>query len=68
MENFRITNSQLIQAVTGTIYAMHPYHKPENFDKIMDALLEFLDSKAEIHNGKKFTFIMLEYELSLIHI
>lgn len=62
MENFRITNRQLIQAVTGTIYAMHPYHKPENFDKIMDALLEFLDSKAEVHNGKKLTFIMLEYE------
>ena len=62
MENFRVTNRQLIQAVTGTIYAMHPYHKPENFDKIMDALLKFLDSKAEVHNGKKLTFIMLEYE------
>lgn len=62
MENFRVTNRQLIQAVTGTIYSMHPYHKPENFDKIMDALLEFLDSKAEVHNGKKLTFIMLEYE------
>ena len=62
MENFRITNRQLIQAVTGTIYAMHPYHKPENFDKIMDALLKFLDSKAEVHKGKKLTFIMLEYE------
>lgn len=62
MENFRVTNRQLIQAVTGTIYAMHPYHKPENFDKIMDALLKFLDSKAEIHKGKKLTFIMLEYE------
>lgn len=62
MENFKITNRQLIQAVTGTIYAMHPYHKPENFDKIMDALLKFLDYKAEVHKGKKLTFIMLEYE------
>lgn len=62
MENFRITNRQLIKSVTGTIYAMHPYHKPENFDKIMDALLKFLDSKAEVHKGKKLTFIMLEYE------
>ena len=41
---------------------MHPYHKPENFDKIMDALLERLDTKAEIHKGKKLTFIVLEYE------
>lgn len=62
MENFRVTNKQLIQAVTGTIYAMHPYHKPENFDKIMDAILKFLDSKAEVHNSKKLTFITLEYE------
>ena len=62
MENFRVTNRQLIQAVTGTIYAMHPYHKPENFDKIMDALLELIDSKSEVHNGKKLTFVELEYE------
>lgn len=62
MEKFIITNRQLIQAVTGTIYSMHPYHKPENFDKIMDAILKFLDSKAEVHNGKKLTFITLEYE------
>ena len=62
MENFKVTNSQLIQAVTGTIYSMHPYHKPENFDKIMDALLEFIDSKAEVYNGKKLTFVILEYE------
>ncbi len=62
MENFRVTNRQLIQAVTGTIYGMHPYHKPENFDKIMDALLEFIDSKAEVYNGKKLTFVVLEYE------
>ena len=62
MEKFIITNRQLIQAVAGTIYSMHPYNKPENFDKIMDALLELLDSKAEVHNGKKCTFIILEYE------
>ena len=41
---------------------MHPYRKPENFDKLMDALLKRLDTKAEIHKGKKLTFIMLEYE------
>lgn len=62
MENFKVTNRQLIQAVTGTIYSMHPYHKPENFDKIMDALLEFINSKAEVYNGKKLTFVILEYE------
>lgn len=62
MEKFRVTNNQLIEAFTGVIYSMHPYHKPENFDKIMDALLKRLDTKAEIHNGKKLTFIMLEYE------
>ena len=62
METFRVTNSQLIEAFTGVIYRMHPYHKPENFDKIMDALLKRLDTKAETHNGKKLTFIMLEYE------
>ena len=62
MENFRVTNKQLIEAFTGVIYRMHPYHKPENFDKLMDALLKHLDTKAEIHNGKKVTFILLEYE------
>ena len=62
MEKFRVSNSQLIEAFTGVIYRMHPYHKPENFDKIMDALLKHLDTKAEIHKGKKLTFILLEYE------
>ena len=62
MEKFRVSNSQLIEAFTGVIYRMHPYHKPENFDKIMDALLKCLDTKAEIHKGKKLTFILLEYE------
>ena len=62
MEKFRVTNSQLIEAFAGVIYRMHPYHKPENFDKIMDALLKHLDTKAETYKGKKLTFIMLEYE------
>ena len=62
MEKFRITNSQLIEAFTGVIYRIHPYHKPENFDKIMDALLKRLDTKAKTNNGKKLTFIILEYE------
>ena len=62
MEIFRVTNSQLIEAFTGVIYRMHPYHKPENFDKLMDALLEHLDTKAETYKGKKLTFIVLEYE------
>lgn len=62
MEKFRVSNSQLIEAFTGVIYRMHPYHKPENFDKIMDTLLKRLDTKAEIHKGKKLTFTLLEYE------
>ena len=62
MEKFRVSNSQLIEAFAGVIYRMHPYHKPENFDKIMDALLKHLDTKAETHKGKKLTFIILEYE------
>ena len=62
MEKFRVTNRQLIEAFTGVIYRMHPYHKPENFDKLMDALLKRLDTKAETYKGKKLTFIVLEYE------
>lgn len=62
MEKFLVTNKQLIEAFTGVIYRMHPYHKPENFDKIMDALLKHLDTKAETHKGKKLTFIILEYK------
>ena len=62
MEKFRVTNNQLIEAFAGVIYRMHPYHKPENFDKIMDALLKRLDTKAETYKGKKLTFIVLEYE------
>ena len=62
MEKFRVSNNQLIEAFTGVIYRMHPYHKPENFDKLMDTLLEHLDTKAETYKGKKLTFIVLEYE------
>ena len=62
MEKFLVTNKQLIEAFTGVIYRMHPYHKPENFDKIMDVLLKHLDTKAETHKGKKLTFIILEYK------
>lgn len=62
MEKFLVTNKQLIEAFTGVIYRMHPYHKPENFDKLIDALLERLDTKAKNHKGKKLTFIILEYE------
>ena len=62
MEKFRVSNSQLIEAFAGVIYRMHPYNKPENFDKLMDALLEHLDTKAETYKGKKLTFIVLEYE------
>ena len=62
MEKFRVTNNKLIEAFAGVIYSMHPYHKPENFDKIIDALLKRLDTKAETYKGKKLTFIMLEYE------
>ena len=62
MEKFIVTNRQIIQAIAGTIYAMHPYHNPENFDKIMDALLKHLNTKAETHKDKKLTFIILEYE------
>ena len=62
MEKFRLSNSQFIEAFAGVIYRMHPYHKPENFDKLMDALLERLNTKAETYEGKKLTFIVLEYE------
>ena len=62
MEKFRVNNSQLIEAFAGVIYRMHPYHKPENVDKIMDALLKHLDTKAETYKGKKLIFIVLEYE------
>ncbi len=58
MENVLITNKTIIGAVASVIYKMHPYHNPENFDKIIDAIQNHFKNvdKNNKHNLKFIRF------------
>lgn len=53
-----IDNKTIIGCVSGTIYQMHPYHKPENIDKIIEKLLEYFKNYNKNTND---TFVLLEF-------
>ena len=42
-----VSNKDIIRAVAGNIYSMHPYHMPEGIDKIMAKLVEVLDNTPD---------------------
>lgn len=57
-----ISNRQIISAVTGVIYEMHPYHKPEGIDKIVDAVNKWCDETPDSCGVIKSTFKLFEWE------
>ena len=38
MNNFLISNKDVLNSSIGVIYEMHPYHKPENINDIVDGI------------------------------
>ena len=43
MENFYISNRDVINGVAGVLYEMHPYNKPEGIDVIIDAINKWFE-------------------------
>lgn len=62
MEKVRISNKQIIGAVTGVIYKMHPYHKPEGIDKIVEVVNKWCDETPDCSGRTKDTFKLFEWE------
>lgn len=61
-EKVRVSGRDIIQAVAGTIYAMHPYHAPEGMDKIMANLVKVIDETPDVSGRVDDTFKLFEFE------
>ena len=57
-----INNKEIIGAVAGNIYRMHPYHMPEGIDKIMGHLVKTLDETPDCYGHIKETFKIFEFD------
>lgn len=58
----RISNKDIIGAVAGNIYRMHPYHMPEGIDKIMGHLNKVIDESPDCAGRVDDTFKLFEFE------
>jgi hypothetical protein len=58
----RISNKDIIGAVAGNIYRMHPYHMPEGIDKIMGHLNKVIDESPDCAGIVDDTFKLFEFE------
>lgn len=58
----RTTNSKIVEAIAGTIVGMHPYHNPENMDKIMAHVVEKLDDKYYLENKRNDSFQFFSFK------
>lgn len=56
-----ISNINFIQAIAGTIYAMHPYHLPEDIDVIMKQVRDKLDAMSDCNNTIDNTFKLFRF-------
>lgn len=56
-----ISNINFIQAIAGTIYAMHPYHLPEDIDVIMKQVRDKLDAMPDCNNVIDDTFKLFRF-------
>ena len=56
-----ISNRNFIQAIAGTIYAMHPYHLPEDMDIIMKQVRDKLDAMPDCNNVIDDTFKLFRF-------
>ena len=50
---YNIKKREVINAVTGVLYDLHPYHHPEGIDAIIDKIDEFYET-SELVKHKKF--------------
>lgn len=48
-----ISNKAVINSTIGVIYEMHPYHKPENIDVIVDKIIEYFNNADKGKNTFK---------------
>lgn len=62
MEKIRLSYRKIIAGVTGTIYEMHPYHMPENIDKIVAKLNEWYENTPDCTGKVNSTFKLFEWE------
>lgn len=58
----RISKRKIIGAVAGVIYEMHPYHKPEGIDKIIDAVNKWCDDTPDCGGRIKDAFKLFEWD------
>lgn len=58
----RTTNSKIVKAIAGTIVEMHPYHNPENMDKIMTHVVKQLDNKYYLETKKNDSFQLFNFK------
>lgn len=58
----RISNRDIIHGISGTIYEMHPYHLPENMDKIMGTVVQKLDEMEDMCGHVRDTFKLFEFD------
>lgn len=58
----RISNKEIIGAVAGNIYRMHPYHMPEGIDKIMEYLNKVIDETPDCSGIVDDTFKLFEFD------
>lgn len=56
-----ISNRNFIQAIAGTIYAMHPYHLPEDMDVVMKQVRDKLDAMPDCNNTIDDTFKLFRF-------
>lgn len=56
-----ISNRNFIQAIAGIIYAMHPYHLPEDMDVIMKQVRDKLDAMPDCNNTIDDTFKLFRF-------
>lgn len=56
-----ISNRNFIQAIAGTIYAMHPYHLPEDINVIMKQVRDKLDAMPDCNNTIDNTFKLFRF-------
>ena len=57
----KISNKEIIGAVAGNIYSMHPYHMPEGIDKIIGHLVKTLDETPDCYGHIKERFKIFEF-------
>ena len=67
MENFLVSNKEVINAVCGVIFEMHPYHNPEGIDKIVEAIDKHFENVDKLSKDSYFHTIRFDNSKSLYY-